>query len=83
MALNIGLSVMFDYKNDTILIDGRLYQLDQLREWLLHNHPVLCTNNFIKTIRVYKANKRTYDWDNVFEIAQDSGFLVDFKKAMK
>lgn len=83
MALNIGMAVMFDYKNDTILIDGIRHQLDQLREWLLINHPVLCTNNFIKTIRVFKANKRTYDWLSIFEIAQDSGFLLEFKKAQK
>ena len=76
-------AILPDYKKDEILINGTLFKMDVLREWLLRNHQTLCTNNFIKSIRSNHKTLRTYDWMAIIEIAQVSGYLNDFLKNQK
>lgn len=69
-----------NYCNNTIEIENRVYDLDEVRKFLLKNYEPLCTNHFIKCITVLGRRTFTYDWMAIIEIAEQGGYLSEFHK---
>lgn len=75
---------MINYTDDTITLNNKTYQLDDVRAYLLEKHPTLCKNHFIKTI-IKKGNPFfSYDWQSVIEIAINADYFSESSfKAVK
>ena len=70
--------IYYDYINDLMTLEGVSYPLSPFRKWLLFNHEQLCTAHFIRSIKVGKKTKFTYDWQHIFFIANEYNFTKQY-----
>jgi hypothetical protein len=68
----------YDYKNNLLVSEGDVYQLDEYRKWLLSNHQDLCAGYFIRAIHTSEGTRFTFDWQSIFHLAEVYNFLKDF-----
>lgn len=55
-------------------VDGRQYDLKPFRNWLLRNYERLCSGHFIKAIKSGDKTKFTYDWQQIYFLADQYEF---------
>lgn len=72
------LTVNFDYSLDTMKVDGTIYPLKPLRQYLSREHPELLEGHFIKAIRSGGKTKFTFDWDTIYFKANEYGYIKNY-----
>lgn len=55
-----------------------VYNLDDVRRFLLLNFEILCQNHFIRCITVKRKTVFTYDWNSIMDIAKEAGYLHQY-----
>jgi hypothetical protein len=59
-------------------MDGNIYNLDVVRRHLLSNYELLCQNHFIACITIQRKRVFTFDWQSIFSISKEAGYLQLF-----
>ena len=78
------MQLTYDYVRDTVASGGVEYPLSQLRQWLAKNEPSLVESHFIKVVSVEGKRKATFDWYNIYQVAEDTGIIsLQFKNIWK
>lgn len=76
-----------DLSSNTIIVNDLPFHLDSYRWYLLTYYTDLCTNLFIKQIVVLneygKFLRYSYDWDKIFELANENGYDKRFAVSYK
>lgn len=72
------MQLTYDYNKDTFSTYGDDYPLLPLREWLAEKYPELVGSHFIKTIKSEGVYKSTFDWYNIYQVAEDSGLIQEY-----
>ena len=74
-------------RQNTLNTNGLSVNLDSYRLYIITNYPDLCKNLFIKKILMCSSiglvSKFTYDWDEIFKLAEESGYLKQFIAKIK
>lgn len=70
---------MVDFALNTYQKEGVSYDLDRVREYLLRTQEQLCKEHWIGSHIVRGRRIFTYDWYNIFLIAEEAQHLKDFK----
>jgi hypothetical protein len=70
--------MLHDFSRDVMVIDGVEHPLKPYRKWLLVNHESLVTGHFIKSLRVGEIVKFYYDWQTIYFLASEYGFLNNY-----
>jgi hypothetical protein len=68
----------YDYGTDTVSTYGNAYPLKDIRVWLTENYPDLVKSHFIKVISISGVNHATFDWFNIYQVAEDTGILQNY-----
>lgn len=68
----------YDYSKDILIMDGVEYQLKPFRKWLMRNHESLVVGHFVKAIRSGDQTKFYYDWQTIYFLASEYGFLQSY-----
>lgn len=72
----------YDFSKDTMVIDGKSYQLKPYRKWLKDNHERLVSGHFVKALTIGDKTKFYYDWQTIYFLAEEYQFLNDYLKSI-
>lgn len=75
--------IKYNYNDDTMTLDGVVYDLKSYRKWLISNHEQLCQGHFIKAITVGGKTKFTYDWQSIYAISETYNFIKDYERTTR
>ena len=56
----------FNYSTDTVNIDGKKYNLEDIRQHLFDTDPAIIFSHRVKKIWIGGEYKWTYDWDTIY-----------------
>ena len=65
---------------NTLEYDGKIFDLDDVRKFILREYETLCANNFIKAIIKNGRRIFTYDWETIFMLSKQLGIIDLFYK---
>lgn len=68
----------YDYSKDLMSVEGVEYKLGPYRKWLMSNHESLCSGHFVKALRVAGKTKFYFDWQTIYHLSQEYGFLTQY-----
>lgn len=68
----------YDYSKDILILDGEEYALKPYRKWLMANHESLVVGHFVKAIKIGKETKFYYDWQTIYFLSSEYGFLSNY-----
>lgn len=71
-------AMKYDYSLDVLILGDTEYALKPYRKWLLTNHESLVTGHFVKALKVGNLTKFYYDWQTIYFLASEYGFLQDY-----
>jgi hypothetical protein len=68
----------YDFVKDVMIIEGVEYALKPYRKWLIQNHEQLVNGHFIKALTVGGQTKFYYDWQAVYFLSAEYGFVNNY-----
>ena len=72
----------YDYSKDIMILDGQDYDLKPYCKWLMANHESLVVGHFVKAIQIGKETKFYYDWQTIYFLASEYGFLQTYLNSL-
>jgi hypothetical protein len=72
----------YEYSKDVMIIDGKEYSLKPYRKWLMEYHEGLCRGHFVKALKVDGYTKAYFDWQTIYHLASEYGFLNNYLKTI-
>jgi hypothetical protein len=65
----------YDFGKDVMIVEGVEHPLKPYRKWLIQNHEQLVNGHFVKALSIGGKVKFYYDWQAVYFLAHEYGFL--------
>lgn len=71
-------NIKFDYSKDNLLVDGIMYDLESLRQYISKFYGPLKLKYKIKTIRKNSVLISHYDWEYIFEHSKKELIILEY-----